>query len=196
MELIILAVVAGLSFASYALWRQARSGDGPRALDQPKQPALTDGERTIHTIQPGDVVTHLGTDWLVEGVLSLDDDGRWSRLYRLADGARVRWMAARPGDDHPLVLDEAPDLAIEANGPESIAWRGLPFRLAARESVVAAPLGSVGEGRAPGRAQLWQYVGGGASRILALAWPARVEAFAGERVEPHFVEILPGKPST
>ncbi len=194
MELIILAVVAGLSFASYALWRQARGGEQPRALDKPETAgALTDGERTIHTVQPGDVVTTLGVDYLVEGALSLDDDGRVTRLYRLVDGGRTRWMAARPGDDHPYLLDES-DLAVEANGPESITFRGLPFRLAARESVVVAPLGSVGEGRPPGRIQLWLYVGGGAARVLALSWPARVEAFTGERLEPHFVDILPGKP--
>ncbi len=196
MELIILAVVAGLSFASYALWRQARSGGDGKSLDEkPRTHLLTDGERTIHTVQPGDVVSHLSTDYLVEGVLSLDDDGRQTRLYRLADGARVRWLGARPGDDHPFLLDEATDLAIEPNGPQEIVHRGMPFRLAARASANATSAGSVGPNRDGARVELWEYVGGGAARILAIAWPARVEAFAGERLEPHFVELLPGEQS-
>ena len=36
---------------------------------------LTDGERTLHTIQLGDVVSHLGTDYMVEGMMTLDEDG-------------------------------------------------------------------------------------------------------------------------
>ncbi len=202
MELVILAIVAGLSFASWAIWKQARTaeepgGEGPHSLDGVRAvPALPDGERTIHTLQPGDVVSHLGEDYLVEGVLSLNDDGRVTRVYRLADGGRERWLVARPGDESPMVLDEAADLVVEANGPESIVHRGLPFRLARRETVQCAAAGSVGAEREGGPAQIYEYVGAGASRILALVWPGHIDAFLGERVARHFVELLPGAASS
>ena len=194
----ILAVVAGLSFATYAIWKQARGAaegpaEPPRISGRQPLPALSDGERTIHTLRPGDIVSHLGTDYLVEGVLSLSDDGRVTRLYRMIDGARVRWLGARPGDESPLVLDEPEDLTIEANGPESLLHHGLPFRLAHRESVLCTALGAVGAGRGGGGpAQLFEYAGGGAARVLAVVSAGRVDAFAGERVAPHFVELLPG----
>lgn len=198
MELVILAIVAGLSFASYAIWKQARGAPdepaAPGALDGPPGAAalLTDGERTIHTMRPGDVVSHLGQDFLVEGVLTFSDDGRVTRLYRLVDGGQERWLGARPGDDSPLLLDEAADFAVEANGPEAITRGGLPFRLAHRESALCAAAGAVGGEREGGRAQLYEYVGAGTARILALVWPGRVDTFAGERVARHFVDILPG----
>lgn len=193
----ILAIVAGLSFASYAIWKQARGVDepgGPAALDgnAPSLAALTDGERTIHTMLTGDVVSHLGQDFLVEGVLTLNDDGRITRLYRLVDGGCERWLGARPGDDSPLLLDESPDFTVESNGPEAITRGGRPFRLAHRESPQCAASGAVGAEREGGRAQLYEYVGAGAARILALVWPGRVDTFAGERVACHLVEILPG----
>jgi hypothetical protein len=192
-ELLILAVVAGLSFASWALWRQARGAEGARALPD-KAPAglLGDGERTIHTLRPGDVVAHMGTDYLVEGALALDEDGRVTRLYRLVDGSVERWMGARPNDASPLLFEAAPDLSIEANGPESITHRGLPFRLTARASALVSGAGQVGEGREGGRVQLYEYTAAGAARIWAIAWAQRVEAFSGERIEPHTVELLPG----
>jgi hypothetical protein len=196
MELVILAIVAGLSFATWALWKQGRAAEreSQKALDA-KAPvlALPEGDRTIHNLQPGDIVTHLGTDYLVEGALTLNDDGRVTRLYRLADGARTRWLAARPGDDSPLFLEQSPDVTVDANGPESIECRGLPYRLAARESPVATAAGSVGARPAPGRVQLLEYVGAGAGRILALVAGATVDAWAGERIAPHFVELLPGR---
>jgi uncharacterized protein DUF4178 len=196
-ELVILAIVAGLSFASYAIWKQARGipddpGQKPPLGGRGPLAALSDGERTIHTMQPGDVVSHLDADYIVEGVLTLNDDGRVTRLYRLVDGSRERWLGARPGDESPLLLAEAADLTVEANGPESITHRGLPFRLAKRESAQCAAAGAVGPEREGGRAQLYEYVGAGAARIVALVWPGRVDAFAGERVARHVVEILPG----
>jgi Domain of unknown function (DUF4178) len=194
-ELVILAIVAGLSVASYALWKQARGREenGARSLPANRAGLLPEPERTIHNLQPGDVVSHLGTDYLVEGVLTLNDDGRVTRLYRMADGGRVKWLAARPGDDRPLLLEEPGAIAVEANGPESLLHRGLPYRLAARETAHAAAAGDVGRDRGAPRLNVFEYSGAGDARVLALAWTDRVEAFAGERIPAHLLEILPGQ---
>src|SRR3954453_1872178 len=102
MELIVFGVVAGVSFFSYAVWRRSR-GDGlTKALAEERvQARLRSADLNIHGLRPGDVVSHLRSDYLIEGVLTFDDDGQKTRLYRLADGAKIRWLGVRPGEGEP-----------------------------------------------------------------------------------------------
>ena len=84
MELLVLGLVATIGFASYALWSrtQAAAPEGEGDLKR--------GERTPSNMQVGDIVQHLGTDFLVEGSLTLAEEdaaaGPGPRLYRMVDG--------------------------------------------------------------------------------------------------------------
>ena len=199
-ELIVLAVVAGLSFAAYAMWRQSRLAAAERdtrVLPDPRPiAALTDGEHTIHALRPGDIVSHLGRDFLVEGVLTLNDDGRISRLCRMTDGGAERWLLARHGDERPLLLELARELAIEPNGPESMTARGLPFRLTERggaQAQAAVEIGTPPQGsREGGRVKTFEYAAVGETRLYAVVWPSHVDTFSGERVAASLIEVLPG----
>ena len=203
MELIVFGMMAGLFFASYALWRRARTptrDDAPPKLPPRQVPQLPSGERTLHTIQVDDVVTHLATDYIVEGVVTLDEDGEVTRLYRMADGSTVRWLGARPGSDDPLLLEEAPELALDAAGPEELAHTGQTYRLVKRGAVKATHAGNIGAGRTADRARLYEYAGPGAARVIAVAWgaaapstDARADAFRGERLSAASIDILPGR---
>lgn len=195
MELVILALVAGLFFTSYALWRRARhaANAGDKTIEGRKAaPALPPAERTIHTITNGDVVTYMDTDWLVEGVLTLDEDGRVTRLYKMIDGAKTRWLAARPGEDEPFLLDEAPELVIDPSGPDALTHAGIPYRLTARAVVQVIRSGSLGATRPGEKARLYEYTGAGSTRLVAVAGGERVDVYRGERVPATMIDILPG----
>jgi hypothetical protein len=210
LELIVIGLVAGLSLLSYAMWKKAHLGALEDALAEERQEALLgSAERTIHTLRPGDVVMHLGADWLVEGVLVLDDDGRTTRLYRLADGTEVRWLGVGPNDHEPLMLREVAALGpaglgawpqgrgglpteAEMGAPEQLTHDGVPYRLAARANGRVRRTGVVGDGRLGERAWLYDYAGAGSRRLLALAWSERTDAFAGERVPAAALDLLPG----
>lgn len=203
MELFVLGIVAGLSFLSYALWWRSRTASLDEALEQERAAArLASAEPSLHSLRPGDVVCHLGTDYLVEGVLSLDDAGRVTRLYRIADGAAVRWLAVRPGTAPPLVLDEVRGLSLggDLSAPDELVHSGTAYRLATRTSThvdQSGILGAFGSGpgdrtSAPERAWLYEYVASGARRLLALTWSGHAEAFAGEPVPARTLELLPG----
>jgi hypothetical protein len=195
-ELIVLGLVAGLSFLSYALWKRSRGEELEQALlaERAGAPTLAE-EPTLQTLRPGDVVSHLATDYLVEGVITLDDDGELTRIYRVADGARVRWLAVRPGDGEPLLLDEVRDLAsmsMEVSAPAELRHGGADYRLSARACARVRLVGTLGAGRAGDRAWLYDYAGLGPKRILALAWKERTDTFLGESVGASMLEILPG----
>lgn len=197
MEIIVLGVVAGVSFLSYALWRKARGEGLNEALVEARtQARLAGAEPTLAELRPGDVVSHLRTDYLVEAGLAFDDDGRTTRLFRLADGARVRWLAVRPAGttvEDPLLLDEVgeAEVPVTVSAPDQLVVGGAPYRLASRASAKVTVVGTTP--RPPGeRAQLYEYRGVGTRRLLAAAWGDQQLAWAGEPVEPGLLEILPG----
>ena len=88
----VLGLVATIGFASYALWSKSRQAD-ERPASPP--PLLDAPERTPQTLQVGDVVQHLGTDYLVEGALAFSDDGRAARLPFIALFAVSSWLLYR-----------------------------------------------------------------------------------------------------
>lgn len=195
MELFVLGIVAGLSFLSYALWKRARSEGLDEALEAERAAArLASAEPSLHSLRPGDIVSHLGTDYLVEGVLSLDDAGCVTRLYRIADGAAVRWLAVRPGSAPPLVLEEVSGLSLggDLSAPDELVHSGTAYRLANRSSARVDQNGAVGLRPTPEHAWLYEYVTSGARRLLALAWSGHAETFAGEPVPARTLELLPG----
>lgn len=209
MEIIVFGVVAAVSFLSYSLWRRSRAEGLTDALVEERAArGLTAGEPSLAALRLGDIVSHLTTDYVVEGVVSLDDEGRITRLYRLADASQVRWLGVRPGVAEPLFLSEMPafGVSLEASAPEQLSHGGAPYRLTTRASARVNQSGSglpttatatstvtTAAAVAPlERAWLYEYAGIGARRILAIAGRGRTDAFEGESVPIAMLDILPG----
>jgi hypothetical protein len=200
MEFLVLGLVAGIGFASYALWSQLREEQGAppkrndEGKDEPKAPRALPppAERTPMTIQVGDVVQHLGTDYLVEGVLTLSEEGRGARLYRMMDGAAERYLYVEPPPAEPLLLQrvggEAP-----AGEPDELVHGERTYRVRRRALVAAIGVGSFGDQPVKDRARLLLYGGAAGARLLILDWAGRGELYAGERVLAHALELLPGR---
>ena len=145
MELFVFALVAAAAFAAYSMWRTRRAVERrQQQLPAPAAAALPSAERTLHDLVVGDVVSHFETDYLVAGLLSLTDDGRVTRLYRLLDGAGERWLVGRPGDEHGWLCRYAPEAEVPANGPELLTALGSAYRLAARAAGSATAAGRSG----------------------------------------------------
>jgi hypothetical protein len=192
-EFIILSVVAGLFFASYTFWKKGRGHEDDRAKPRPRE--LPPADRTIQTLQIGDVASYLDVDYLVEGMLTLDEDGRVTRLYRMTDGSKVRWLAARPDDDGAVLLDEAPELVMDAAGADTLTYQGTPYRLTARGHAHVIRAGTLGSGRSGDRTRIYEYAGPGNERVIGLAWVGgdRMDVFRGERLSPGVLDLLPGQ---
>lgn len=192
MELIVLGLVATIGVASYALWSKARAEAPPSGPLAPKSNDAA--ERTPSTLQVGDVVSHLGTDWVVEGVLALSEDGRAEkprgRLMRLADGGAERFLWSSSSESDPAFVAPAP-LAVEGV-PAVVQHAGQTFRLTARATVGALRSGAVGPGHAAEHVGLAEYAAG-PSRLVVLDWGADSETYVGERVNQQQLELLPAR---
>jgi hypothetical protein len=144
-------------------------------------------------IQVRDVISYLARDYLVEGVVTYNVNGKRFQLGRAVDGKDVIWVEPlRDDSDRLLVLREVRDLEMAIPPPESIFYLGHTYlqRLAGKATVEIA--GTVPE-RSPGTAQHWRYRAAG-DRVLQIdAGSSEVWMAAGESVHRGMIEILPGK---
>ena len=192
MELLVLGLVAGIGFASFALWQRARKDEG-EALASERKRLQAPAERSPTTIQVGDVVQHLGTDFVVEGVITLSEDGRGARLYRMFDGGGERFLYAKTNAPDPLLLASA-HVALDGDAPpESVTHAGARYRQTARAQASAIRVGQLGARKHADKVRVYEYAGPGPARLLIVDWGDRVEAFAGERVLAHALDILPAR---
>jgi uncharacterized protein DUF4178 len=191
MELLVLGLVAGIGFASYALWHKARKDEGD-AREVERKRLMAPAERSPTTIQVGDVVQHLGSDFLVEGVVTLSEDGRGARLYRMFEDGGERFLYAKSGGGDPLLLAPAV-VPVEGDPPELLAHGGASYRQSARVQASAIRVGQLGARKHADRVRLFEYAGPGPQRLLLVDWGDRVESFAGERILASALEILPSR---
>jgi len=192
MELLVLGLVAGIGFASYALWHKAKKDEG-EALAAERKRLQAPPERSPTTLQVGDVVQHLGSDFLVEGVVTFSEDGRGARLYRLFDDGGERFLYAKAGIPDPLLLAPTSVSVDGGDPPETLSLAGGSYRQTARGRASAVRVGQLGTRRHGERVRLFEYAGPGPARLLVIDWGDRVEAFAGERILASALEILPAR---
>jgi Domain of unknown function (DUF4178) len=141
-----------------------------------------------------DVVSYIGADYLVEGLISYHQAGRKRVLARLIDGERVLWMDPLPDeiDERVLFLEEVHDLDMTAPPPVHIYFKGrIYLRLFAGQAEVVA------SGRTPGRAsgmcEVWRYRAAGDTFIQIEAWPEGLVVLAGPSAHQGMLQILPAK---
>jgi hypothetical protein len=147
------------------------------------------------TIKPNDILSYLGRDYVVEGILTYHLSGRTLRLARVVDGDVVLWVEplTDDADDRLLVLTEVRDLAIGVPPPQSISYRDNTFVLRLSGMAKVAIAGVV-TGRTAGAADVWRYRAAGDLflQIESSSAGGHVVLY-GESVHKGMIDVLPGK---
>jgi hypothetical protein len=145
-------------------------------------------------INPKDVVSFAGRDYIVEGTATYHLGGKTFVLARAVDGEIVFWIEALrdEADDRLLVLREIRDLEIAVPPPESINYHDLMYvqRLSGRATIEIA--GRVPE-RSAGSADVWRYRAAGDLFLQIEEGGGRVFMLAGESVHRGMIDVLPGR---
>jgi hypothetical protein len=168
-----LLIGASLAMVSSVVMRRRRAA-------QPLLPSKSD-ERTLSNLQPGDVLQHLGEDFVVEAASTFSSAG--AQFYTLS-GERYLFVAA---PSEPWLLTRASGIETPS---DTLNFDGALFRCESR----ARHIVQSGTSLARGEAQVARYRGPGKRVLLIFSAPdgGSVTAYVGESVRPGLFEILPG----
>ena len=141
-----------------------------------------------------DVVSFFGRDYLVEGVVTYNVNGKRFQLARAVDGDAVLWVepVRDEADDRLTVFKQVRDLEMAIPPPASIFYGQTTYlqRLAGKASVEIA--GAVPEHSA-GASQVWRYHAAGDMVLHIESGSSGTWMAAGESVHRGMIDILPGK---
>jgi Domain of unknown function (DUF4178) len=144
-------------------------------------------------LRPQDVISHLGRDFVVEGILTYKLGSKSYRLAYAADGEDVCWVEPLMDelDDRVLLFREVKDLPLTTPPPPTIHYKGSSYVPRLSGKAVVDVEGTVPD-RAPGACELWRYRAGGDIFVQLEKWSARTVALAGESVHKDMVQVFPG----
>jgi len=145
-------------------------------------------------IRQRDVLSYLGRDYLVEGVLTYGLGGKVYTLARAVDGEVVLWVQplADDMDDRLLILTQVHDLDIMTPPPHSIVYRKSTFvpRFSGKATLEIA-------GQAPGHAagliDVWRYRAAGDLFLQIESAPSGLFVLHGESIHKGMIDVLPGR---
>lgn len=125
LTLIVVGSIVVLAGSGLLVWMRAAPG---RALP-PIAP-----EATVFSLQKGDIVQHMGTDYTVDSTIRYEQDGLGWKEHLLGGGDRDRWLVVEEDDRVTIALVEViedpgglPGSPIEAR--QQVTFRGEPYRL-------------------------------------------------------------------
>ncbi len=146
---------------------------------------------TVQNLRIGDIVSHFGQDFVVEGKLDYNEDGWTWTTFMLVDGDVVKWLSVEIDDQLEVGIWEEIDLAVPANPPEFLEYQGEQFRMVERGSARVTQTGTTGR-RQGMHADFYEYEGSGERSISVEVWGSEVEVSIGEEINPYSLEIYPG----
>jgi hypothetical protein len=205
--IIAVLIVAGAASAvgGVLVWaaqrRHALEGGGSRKQLGPAAPALL--ERGVRDLRSGDIIQHGGVDYLVEGILSYDEDGHGWIAGRLVDGDDERWLVVgmeRVGSASLRLCQVDDELEVSGYPPDLLTSKGTRYKLERRGTATVQPSGEAGV--IPGAADLapqsvlrcrwWRYEAPGAACLIVEQWGGEFRVLRGATVGDSDLEMMPG----
>lgn len=146
------------------------------------------------TLKPRDVVSYLGRDYVVEGVVTYKLNGKSHPLARAVDGDAVLWIEPLMDDldDRMLVLSEVSDLHIGTPPPQSISYRQHAFVPRWSGQATVEIQGQV-PGQSAGPRDVWRYRAAGDVFLQVESRAGTALVLHGESVHKGMIDVLPGK---
>lgn len=181
------------SVLAYQRGMAERLEAGPRRKALPPRADEAATERTLQTLQVGDVVVHGDEDWLIVGTATYreEDDVWW--VHQLDDGQRRRLMEVRDrGGWTVTMLEPATDVPTFGQLGRGITFRQQPYQLARRGDARVSTDGEVIT--KAGILQYATYHGPGGAYLNLEDRDGERRAFAGATVEPTGLMLMPGGP--
>ncbi|KPQ39902.1 MAG: protein of unknown function containing DUF4178 domain [Phormidium sp. OSCR] len=179
-------VILALGIAAFFIVRQKR------LATVGKFSQIVPLERSIFTLQIGDIVEYMGEDWVVQGKLMYDDNGYQWQEYLLQDGDRIRWLAVEEDDQVQVSwLIPTDDLEITGTPPKQLQFAGDDYRCIESGEATMSRQGMT-LNRNNKRCQYFDYRGPGNQVMSIENWDGDIEVTVGTIIRPSELLLLPG----
>lgn len=158
----------------------------------PNRGELASLERTLFTLQIGDIVQYFGTDWVVEGQLTYNEDGFTWLEYMLQDSDRISWLSVEEDDRLEVQwLEPSNALEVGSNPPKELTFEGEVFRCVSSGVALMKRTGNIQRRRSE-ECHYYDYQGPG-DRVLSIEdWDGEIEVTIGQSIRPSSLSLLPG----
>ena len=202
--LLVLLVVVGGGAAIGIAMRSNRQlpGGGQKALPAASGDKLL--ERTVRDLRVDDVLTIDGKDFLVEGMISYDEDGHRWIAGRIVDGGDVKWLLIgieRAAASSTRLLAQDSTTPLTGYPPEALVIGETRYVLDKRGAATCSLYGDVGglgamkkdrpEGHVE-RCRWWLYNATGDDTLIVEQWGQDYRMLRGKKVGDGTVELIPG----
>jgi len=149
-------------------------------------------ERTPYDLKVGDVIQHVGEDFVVDGNLVVAGEGRTLRLHQATESTRPRYLFAKEARTELWWLDEGIPVAIGPLVTETVELLGKSWRLQSISTGAATFIGTIPEAvSSAARMRMIELVT--ADEVLLIVDDGnRGLAFRGSAHPAHQFEFLPG----
>lgn len=182
----VIVIVAGGAYLLVLQQRDALPGSKPKK----ELPSL---KRNIFNLQIGDIVQHMGIDWVIEGKLTYTvDEYSWFE-YMLQDNNEIRWLSVDEDDMVEVALLEATDrLDIsETPPPKKLTFADENYKCVDSGVASMTREGTV-QRRKASRCQYFDYEGSNDKVLSIELWDGETEVTVGNKINPRSLTILPG----
>lgn len=183
-----IGVIVVVGVAAYLVQNRKRLAPASSPAD-----SLPPLDRTLFTLQIGDIVQYEARDWVVEGRLTYDEDGLTWLEYMVQDGDDIRWLSVSE-DDRVEVSWLETTTAIEISGtpPKTLVFEGETFRRVDSGEADMSRVGTIQRRRAES-CRYYDYEGEG-DRVLSVEdWDGDIEVSVGQSIRPSQLSLLPGE---
>jgi hypothetical protein len=197
--LVILGALAAVGLFMFFVKREEEKRARKRTKKQKEERRLEEERRKeiapehpVKRLKVGDVVSLVGTDFIVQGVLRFREGGFEWVEYKLADATDIRWLEVEDDDELWIALyKEVDDLRITGpRPPERLVYQGETYELEEQGYATMRKEGEVGR-RALPECRYYDYEGPGDHVLSIEQWGENFEVSVGTRVSPYSVEVFP-----
>ena len=149
-------------------------------------------ERTVFTLEIGDIVQYMDTDWVVEGRLTYEDNAYTWFEYLLQDEERIRWLSVDEDDRVEVaLLEPTTQLEVSQQPPKQLTFAGETYRCVesgrAKMTRIGTTLRRTGE-----HCRYFDYQGSNDQVLSIEDWDGEIEVTVGQRINPRMLMLLPG----
>ncbi|MBW2732577.1 MAG: DUF4178 domain-containing protein [Deltaproteobacteria bacterium] len=176
-------IAGGFITLTTHLWRRSQAAQDAR---RPALLASAELERTLDTLEVGDILIYERRDLIVTEVWQLEAEAHSWREYRLDDEGVTRWLVADRRDGDGVRLGDPLDSALPALPSGAFDHQGEIFQLEANGQVDALL-----DGSPRGEVAYWDYAHLG-RRLWIRRGGTLSFACVGERARRHLIDVLPG----